>query len=129
MNRRENQYYVHPGFYVELPEMHSAHRIPEETNIQEPKSVLIAFMYVVNPGETMTTFSMLNKQQKLTIVGQITELIAMDQKALSIIERMKKPYLWQIKELEAFLKNQRTLEQLHDIILKHKTIIEEKTGL
>lgn len=77
----------------------------------------------------MTTFSMLNKEQKQRLTAQIKELRDADQKAIIIIERMKNPYIWQMKELEAFLKNQRTLEQLHDVILKHKTILEEKTGL
>jgi len=74
----------------------------------------------------MTTLSMLDKEHKLKVVAQVKQLMDLNKRTVALLEKMKKPYLWQQEQLEAFLKNQRSLEQLQKMILAHKQILEEQ---
>lgn len=64
----------------------------------------------------MTLFSMLTKEQKQNLQRQIRLLMTVNDMAVASCFRMMEPYQKQNRELQAFLDDERTLDQIHNVI-------------
>jgi hypothetical protein len=77
----------------------------------------------------MTTFRQLKPQQRAQMKQMIDELMGINKKAIQICENMKHPYTWQNQFLQAFLKNQRSTEQLSKMLKTFQARQKERSGL
>ena len=74
----------------------------------------------------MATYSMLTPYEKKKIMKLLQEELDLTEKQLAIIENMKRPFQHRKNEVQAFLRNERTLEQLQKT-LSTKVVFESES--